>query len=151
MGPNGPDGSTITSFDCLVEPRTRELSGKGEQREPQAVAAQSSTPCRAKKPATSVLHVVALRWITDMVFPMGRTCRRLRSGLRIARVPSFDDVIRAQQQRRWDPEADGLGGPEVDDELEFRRALHRQIARLSPLEDPVHITGGAPKRIEEGG
>ena len=60
-------------------------------------------------------------------------------------------MIRAQQQRRWDPEADGLGGPEVDDELEFRRALHRQIARLSPLEDPVHITGGAPKRIEEGG
>ena len=38
-----------------------------------------------------------------------------------------------------------------DDELEFRRALHRQIARLSTLEDPVHITGGAPKRIEEGG
>src|SRR6266446_1484554 len=70
VGPNGPDGSTITSFDCLVEPRTRELSGKGEQREPRAVAAQSSTPCRAKKPATSVLHVVALRWITDMVFPM---------------------------------------------------------------------------------
>jgi len=38
-----------------------------------------------------------------------------------------------------------------DDELEFRRALQRQIARLSTLADPVHITGGAPKRIEEGG
>jgi len=42
---------------------------------------------------------------------------------------SFDQLIRPQQQRRRDGEAERLGGLEVDDQLEFRR----KSAGLAPL------------------
>jgi hypothetical protein len=36
----------------------------------------------------------------------------------------LDHLIGAQQQRLWDRQAEGLGGLEVDDQLELRRLLH---------------------------
>src|SRR5262249_5992621 len=50
----------------------------------------------------------------------------------------FDDLIRPQQQRRWDREAKGLGGLEVDDQFELRRLLDGEVGRLGALEDLVH-------------
>jgi hypothetical protein len=49
------------------------------------------------------------------------------------RAGSFDDLIRPQQQRRRDGEAEGLRGFEVDDELEFRRLLDGEIGGLGSL------------------
>ncbi len=43
---------------------------------------------------------------------------------------SFDYLIRAQQERWRDREAEGLRGLEVDDELEPRGLLDGQIRRL---------------------
>src|SRR5262249_32340586 len=55
-------------------------------------------------------------------------------------------LIRPQQQRRRDGETERFGGLEVDDELEFRRLLYRQIAWFGAFEDLVDIgrytTGG---------
>ena len=42
----------------------------------------------------------------------------------------FDHLIRPQQQRRRDGEAEGAGGLEVDDQLEFGRLLDRDVVRL---------------------
>src|SRR5713101_7599981 len=46
---------------------------------------------------------------------------------------SLDDLIRPQQQRRRDREAEGLRGLEVDHQLELRRRLDREIARAGTL------------------
>ena len=37
--------------------------------------------------------------------------------------PSFDHLIRPLEKRRWDRQAERLGGLEVDDELELRGLL----------------------------
>src|SRR5262247_979890 len=49
----------------------------------------------------------------------------------------FNHLIRPQQQRRRDGEAEGFGGLEVDDEFELRRLLDRQITWLRAFEDFV--------------
>src|SRR4030095_8563052 len=63
--------------------------------------------------------------------------------------PLFDPLIRPRQQRRWDREAEGLGGLEVDHQLELCRLLDREVAGLGALEDLVSVDGGTPHQITE--
>src|SRR5512134_3522916 len=51
----------------------------------------------------------------------------------------FDDLIRPRQQRRRDREAKGLGGLEIDHELELGGLLDRQIGGAS-----CEVSGGCP-------
>src|SRR5262245_62658514 len=51
----------------------------------------------------------------------------------------INHLIRPQQQRRRDREAQGFGGLEVDDEFEFRRLLDGEISWLGASENLVHI------------
>ena len=39
----------------------------------------------------------------------------------------FDHFVGAREQRRWNGEAERLGGLEIDDQLELSRRLHRQV------------------------
>jgi len=57
------------------------------------------------------------------------------------------DLIRPRQQRRRDGEAEGLGGLEVDNQLELGRLLDGQITRFDPLQDPVHVESGAAEHV----
>src|SRR5437870_5951176 len=50
---------------------------------------------------------------------------------------SLDHLVRAQQQRLRDPEAERLGGLQVDHELELGRLFHGKLAGLRALEDLV--------------
>src|SRR5262249_51711166 len=61
----------------------------------------------------------------------------------IALAESLDYLIRPQQQRWRDREPEGLGGFEVDDELERRRLLNRKVGRLRAPQNPIHVDGGA--------
>src|SRR5438045_43219 len=70
--------------------------------------------------------------------------------LRAARAASFDYPVGAQEYRCWNRNAQGLGGPRVDNKLELCRLLDRQIARLRALEDLVHIAGGTPEVVQRG-
>src|SRR5262245_50789349 len=47
----------------------------------------------------------------------------------------FDQVVGAAEQLHRDSETEGPGGLEVNDQLEFRRLLNRQVGRLSALEN----------------
>src|SRR4029453_1623996 len=47
----------------------------------------------------------------------------------------IDPLIRPQQERRWDRQAESFGGPEVDDQLELRGLLNRQIGGVGALEN----------------
>src|SRR4029453_282157 len=64
-------------------------------------------------------------------------------------APLFDDLIRPRQQRRRDGEAEGLGGLEVDDQLERCRLLNRKVRRLGPFQNPVHHVRGAPEDVSD--
>src|SRR5215204_2640522 len=48
---------------------------------------------------------------------------------------SFDHLISASEECRWDRQANFLGGFEVDDQFEFRRLFNREIGGLGPLGD----------------
>src|SRR6266498_2998510 len=51
----------------------------------------------------------------------------------------LDHLVRSRQNVGRNREADLLGGLQVDDELELRRLLHRQIGGLGSLQYLVHI------------
>src|ERR1700730_5731093 len=48
--------------------------------------------------------------------------------------PLFDHLIGGREEGRRHGEAKGLGGPEIDDELEVSRLLNRKIGRLCSFE-----------------
>src|SRR4029450_10450957 len=62
---------------------------------------------------------------------------------------SLYDLIRPRQQRRRDREAEGLGGLEVDHELELRGQLDGQVRGLGTLQDPVDVPGGAAVQVRD--
>src|ERR1700681_2883600 len=62
-------------------------------------------------------------------------------------VPSLDDLIRPLQERRRDRQAEGLGGLEVDDQLELRGLLNGQVAGVGALEDLISIDGEPSVRV----
>src|SRR6516165_7322600 len=64
-------------------------------------------------------------------------------------VPLFDDLVGAREQHWRYGEAERLGCLEVDDELQFGRRLHWQIARSIALQDTIHVPSSAPKLVDE--
>jgi hypothetical protein len=54
--------------------------------------------------------------------------------------PLFDHFIGAGKDRLRDGQAERLSGLEVDDQLELRGPLDRQVAGFGALEDLVHIS-----------
>jgi hypothetical protein len=60
-------------------------------------------------------------------------------------LASLDHFIRRGQQRWRHGEAQGFGGLEIDDQLETRRLLDRQIAGLGAFQDLVDIAAARRK------
>jgi len=57
-------------------------------------------------------------------------------------TPSFDHLVGERAQRRWNFEAEHLGGLEINHKFVFRRRLDRQVTGLLALEDTINVTGG---------
>jgi hypothetical protein len=47
--------------------------------------------------------------------------------------PSFDHLVGSREQCRWYVEVERFGGLEVDNQLDFRGLLDRQVGCFSPL------------------
>src|SRR5262245_6696471 len=60
---------------------------------------------------------------------------------------SLDHFVgpRLEKPRHLEPES--LRSLEIDDQLELRRLLHRQISRLRAIENSIYILGRAAKMI----
>src|ERR1700730_7977783 len=61
----------------------------------------------------------------------------------------FDHLVGTGEQRDGWIEAQCFGSPEIDDKLEFRSLLDRQITGPFPLEDAIDIRRGASVEIDE--
>src|SRR5215831_18318493 len=62
---------------------------------------------------------------------------------------SLDDLVGSQQNRLRDRQAERPGGLKVDDQLEGRRLLDRQIGGLGALEDLSHVMADQAKGRNE--
>ena len=56
----------------------------------------------------------------------------------------FDHLIHAGEQRRRHCNAEGLGGNQIDHDLELCRLFNRQFSGLCPAQNLVDILGRAP-------
>ena len=56
----------------------------------------------------------------------------------------FDDFIRAGEERGRYCKSQGFCSLEVDDEMEFRRLLNRDVCGLGTFEDEVHNLRASP-------
>jgi len=54
----------------------------------------------------------------------------------------LNHLVVPQQRRLRDRQAEGFGGFEVDDQIELRGLLDRDVCRFGPFQNLVHLTGG---------
>ena len=52
---------------------------------------------------------------------------------------SFDHLVGAGVDCRWDVEPERLGGVKIDDEPDLRGLLHRKLGRLFAFDDPAAV------------
>src|SRR5215471_16082323 len=78
-------------------------------------------------------------------------CKNLRRGSFILNPPftSFDYLVGAREQHRWDFESERLGGLEIDHQLEFRRVFNRQLGSLCSIENLDNERRGAAAQIRD--
>src|SRR5262249_2040202 len=155
-------------------PRLLRLDGprRGENAETsraqEGSAVHSSITSRPQERIASVFTAVVLPWAVSTPAPClsaqrhaqrprparraSVRCRVTFDALAITRrhgagTLSFNDLIRSEQQRWRDREAESLGGPDVDHELELRRLLNGEVSWLRALQDLVHVCSGAPVHV----
>src|SRR5262249_7116452 len=63
----------------------------------------------------------------------------------------FDHLVGSRKYRRRHIEAERLGSPEIDNELELGRLLDRDAACLRPAQDLVDQVTGPPKQVRQIG
>src|SRR5437660_11305216 len=66
-------------------------------------------------------------------------------------APSLDDLIRPEQERLRNRQPEGLGGFEVDDQLELLRPLDRQLGGLRTVQDLRNEDARPAKGLSETG
>src|SRR3990170_1928946 len=64
---------------------------------------------------------------------------------------SFNHLIRPNQQRLGDRQPEGLGGLEVEHQLELGGLLDGEVAGLRALEDLVDVASGAAEQVGHAG
>src|SRR5207248_10611614 len=64
---------------------------------------------------------------------------------------SLDYLVGAGDERPRDLEAERLGGLEVEEQLDFRGLLDRQIGRLIASENPAGIDADRTERVRKTG
>src|SRR5262245_48679473 len=95
-------------------------------------SAGSSTSTTRAAPASSRAPSSAVSPAPPLPAAAQADRRRLR-GLGLSQARALGDLVRSEQQRRRNREAERAGGLRVDDELEPGRLLDREIRRLRPL------------------
>src|SRR5688500_12818994 len=64
-----------------------------------------------------------------------------------AATPSLNQLVRAQEERGRDGDAERLCGLQVDRQLELGGLLDGKVGRLRALEDPVDIARSASEQV----
>src|SRR5213593_1529232 len=117
----------MTTFDPGVQPNSRNPASK--------------CSCWRKASSGGAGASSAETWLL-------RQRRGVRGGQSLAgrlagHLALFDHVVRSTKHRRRDRQAERSGGLEVDNKLELRGLLDREVSGFGTPEELVHIDGAA--------
>src|SRR5215469_17771638 len=56
-------------------------------------------------------------------------------------------LVGAFKNIMWDAQANGFGGPQIDDQLKFRGLFDGKVPGMRALSDPVDVSSGAAEKI----
>src|SRR6266850_6828883 len=98
------------------------------------VMATSARRAGAPVPSTSIPFLITSSWVMES-----------SSG----DMSSFDDLVRAPQQRVWKSQAERLRGLRVDHELELVRQLDRQVGHLGAAQDLSDVDATATESLSQ--
>src|SRR6516225_4813205 len=86
-------------------------------------------------------------WEHPLLFDASSHCwalgRMFHNTVDLSLACLFDQLIRPEEEHGRERETKGLGGLEVDDQLELRGLLHGQVRRRGAFQDVIHIGGNA--------
>jgi hypothetical protein len=128
-------GLTVNPPPCAAQQRAANCSGM-----PGSVSPLAYLAC----PPNASLQLLPEAGATQERRLEAVSCKALFGWARPCACLS-DHLVRLKQERRGDGEAQFLRGLEVDDQLELRGLLHRQVGGFGSLQDAVHVVGGAAK------
>jgi hypothetical protein len=105
------------------------------------IAAERQTKTDCKSPKPSFLPILGFRGQSDRPEPLEMAgpaeCRPVMAAREGANSgygdTSFDHLVGAGGQRRWNVQAERFGSSQVDDQLKFRRLLDGRSAGFAPL------------------
>src|SRR6266536_2087512 len=129
----------------------RALMGSSWERKPSMIGSSSGARIRPMFACARWKRVTNLFLLCRAESLVQLTSTPVDIGPMLAPAPrrSFDDLIGSEKQRLLDWQSHGLGGPEVEDQCEFRGLLDRDRGRGAPLEDLVHEVWRSPPELRE--
>src|SRR5215472_10176889 len=133
---------TIRIIHYAVLPLSPRGRGQGEGREAGTIKGERKDDRRPSSGSTTISRrargSAAPRRTTRPLLP-------LRGREWSCRLASFEDLVRAAQQRWRNREADGMSRSYVDHQFERRRLLDRKVGRPSTLENLVDVQARVPE------
>src|SRR5262245_35396335 len=111
----------------------------------------SGASSRAAQSRRSTMRADAAWQSKQILYPHSERAVGLHVGFCQQRYALFNHLICASEQHGWHLEPQCFGGPQIDQQVQLRGKLNRQVCWLDAAQDPIDVVGSpvkAPNQVD---